>query len=214
MYIHWLGHSCFKLQNKKTTVVIDPYNKDIGFKMPKAAADIVLVSHDHIGHHNIQDVKGISSDPFVISSPGEYEVGGVFIYGTSFFHDASEGKDSGTINGYKVEMDNVSILHLGDLGHVLTDEQVSRLGNVDILLIPVGGHSTIGAKEATELVNKIEPRIVIPMHYKMEGLKFDLDPVDKFLKEMGATKAETMPKLKVDKKDLPQEETRVILLEK
>jgi L-ascorbate metabolism protein UlaG (beta-lactamase superfamily) len=214
MTITWLGHSCFKIQDKETAVITDPYDKSIGFKMPRASADIVTMSHDHLGHHSAGEVNGANGDPFIISAPGEYEVKGVFVYGMNFYHDKNEGKDKGKITAYKIEMEDISILHLGDIGHTLSEEQVSKIGNTDILLIPVGGESTINAKEAAEIINQLEPRIVIPMHYKVQGLKFDLDPVDKFLKEVGATKAESMPKLKISKKELPQDETKVILLER
>ncbi|HLD30719.1 MAG TPA: MBL fold metallo-hydrolase [Patescibacteria group bacterium] len=213
MTITWLGHSCFKIQDKEITVITDPYDRSIGFKMPRVSADIVTASHDHLGHHNISEVNGVNGNPFIISAPGEYEVKGVFVYGTSFYHDKSEGKEKGKITAYKIEMDDIFVFHLGDIGHILSDEQIAKIGKVDILLIPVGGVSTIGAKEATEIINQLEPRIVIPMHYKVPGLKFELEPLDKFLKEVGATKAESMPKLKISKKELPQDETKFILLE-
>lgn len=214
MTITWLGHSCFKIQDKEVTVVTDPYDSSVGFKLPRLSADIVTISHDHYDHNNIDGVHGIGGEPFLISGPGEYEVKGVFVYGIPFWHDKSQGKERGENIVYRIEMEGISVAHLGDLGHTLSEEQTSKLDGVDILLIPVGGKYTIGAREATEVINEIEPRIVIPMHYKIHGLKLDIDPVDKFLKEMGASKAEKLPKLKISKKDLPQEETKVILLEK
>lgn len=215
MTITWLGQSCFKIQDKDVTLVTDPYGKETGFKLPRLTADIVTVSHDHDDHNNIEGVKGQTEENlFTITRPGEYEVKGVFVYGIPLWHDKSEGEERGENVAYRIEMDNISVAHLGDLGHNLTEEQVAELDGVDILLVPVGGKWTIGAHEAAEIINKIEPRIVIPMHYKIPGLKIDLEPVDKFLKEMGATKAEKMPKLKIAKKDLPQEETKVILLER
>jgi L-ascorbate metabolism protein UlaG (beta-lactamase superfamily) len=214
MTITWLGHSCFKIQDKEVTIVTDPYEASVGFKLPRLAADIVTVSHDHYDHNNIAGVHGADGEPFLISGPGEYEVKGVFIYGIPFWHDKSEGAERGVNVAYRIEVEGISVAHLGDLGHSLTEEQASKLDGVDILLIPVGGKYTIGANEATEVINEIEPRIVIPMHYKIPGLKLDIDSADKFLKEMGASKAERLPKLKISKKDLPQEETKVILLEK
>ncbi len=214
MIITWLGHACFKIQDKEVTVITDPYGQSIGFKLPKLMADIVTVSHDHEDHNNIAGVHGTSGEPFLISGAGEYEIKGVFIYGIPFWHDKNEGKERGASIAYRIEIEGISIVHLGDLGHSLGEEQASKLDGVDILLIPVGGKYTIGAKEAAEVINEIEPRIVIPMHYKIPGLKLDIDSVDKFLKEMGASKAERLPKLKISKKDLPQEETKIILLEK
>jgi L-ascorbate metabolism protein UlaG (beta-lactamase superfamily) len=214
MTITWLGQSCFKIQSGDVTVVTDPYNSDVGFKLPRLTADIVTVSHEHYDHNNVAGVSGVNGAPFLISAPGEYEVKGVFVYGIPFWHDKSEGKDRGQSIAYRIEAEGISVAHLGDLGHTLSEEQVAELDGVDILLIPVGGKWTIGANEAVEIINEIEPRIVIPMHYKIPGLKVDVESVDKFLKEMGASKAEKLPKLKIAKKDLPQEEMKVILLEK
>lgn len=195
-------------------MVTDPYNAEVGFKLPRLTADIVTVSHDHFDHNNVAGVSGENGAPFVISSPGEFEVKGVFVYGNSFWHDKTEGKDRGANTVYCIEMEGISLAHLGDLGHTLNEEQIEKLDGVDILFVPVGGKWTLGASEAVEVINEIEPRIVIPMHYKIPGLKVDVETVDKFLKEMGASKAEKLPKLKISKKDLPQEETKVIVLEK
>lgn len=215
MTISWLGQSCFKIQGKDVALVTDPYGGEVGLKLSRLSADIVTVSHDHDDHNNVDAVRGEKGEtPFLISSPGEYEVKGVFVYGIPFWHDKSEGKERGQSVTYRIEMEGISIAHLGDLGHTLNEEQVAKLDGVDILLIPVGDKWTIGAREAAEIINEIEPRIVIPMHYKIPGLKMDIDPVDKFLKEMGAGKAEHLPKLKIVKKDLPQEETKVIILDK
>lgn len=215
MTITWFGQSCFKIQDKDVTLITDPYGRDSGFKLPRLTADIVTVSHDHLDHNNIEEVKGTSSGtPFTITSPGEYEVKGVFVYGIPLRHDKNDGQDQELNIAYRIEMENISIAHLGNISHNLTEDQVSKLDGVDILLVPVGGKYTVGAHEAAEIVNKIEPRIVIPMHYKIPGLKVDIETVDKFLKETGAGKVEKIPKLKIVKKDLPQEETKVILLEK
>lgn len=214
MTITWLGQSCFKIQSNDVTLVTDPYNSEIGFKLPRLTADIVTVSHDHYDHNNVAGVSGTEGAPFLITSAGEFEIKGVFIYGIPFWHDKSEGKERGANIVYRFEAEGISVAHLGDLGHTLSEEQVAQLDGVDILLIPAGGKWTIGAKEASEIVSEIEPRVVIPMHYKIPGLKVDVEPVEKFLKELGASKAEKMAKLKISKKDLPQEETKVILLEK
>jgi L-ascorbate metabolism protein UlaG (beta-lactamase superfamily) len=215
MTISWLGQSCFKIVGKDVSLLTDPYGAMTGLKMPRTSADIVTVSHDHEDHNNIEAVRGEDGkEPFLITRPGEYEVKGVFVYGIPFWHDKEEGKERGESVAYRIEMEGISIAHLGDLGHTLNEEQVAKLDGVDILLIPVGGKWTIGAREAAEIINEIEPRIVIPMHYKIPGLKIDLEAVDKFLKEMGASRAEHMPKLKITKKDLPQEETKTIILDR
>lgn len=215
MTITWLGHSCFKIQDKEVSVVTDPYDPSIGFKLPRLSADIVTVSHDHYDHNNTAAVRGTTEKgPFIISNSGEYEIKGVFVYGIPFWHDKSEGRERGQNVVYRIEVDGISVAHLGDLGHTLTEAQAAKLDGVDILLIPVGGKYTVGASEAVEIVSELEPRIVIPMHYKIPGLKIDIDSADKFLKEMGAGRVEKLSKLKISKKDLPKEETKIILLEK
>ncbi len=214
MIITWLGHACFKIQDSEVAIVTDPYDQSIGFKLPRLTADIVTVSHNHYDHNNVAAVRGTIGEPFVISNPGEYEIKDVFVYGIPLWHDKNEGKERGPNTVYRIEIEGISVVHLGDLGHILTEEQTSTLNGVDILLIPVGGKYTIGAREAVEIINEIEPRIVIPMHYKIPGLKLDIDSVDKFLKEIGMGMVEKLPKLKISKKDLPHEELRIILLEK
>lgn len=209
MQITWLGQSCFKIQGKDITVVNDPYDKSIGLKLPRLNADILTVSHDHYDHSNIEAVSG---NPFVITTPGEYEIKGVFIYGIPSFHDNKQGVERGLNIIYLFEFEGLKIVHLGDLGHLLTDEQLEKMGNIDILLVPIGGVYTINADQASEVISQIEPRIVIPMHYKIPGLKVNLDGINKFSKEMGIKESEALDKLRITKKDLPQEETKVVIL--
>ena len=211
MTIFWLGQAAFKIVDKEVTVAIDPYDK-IGLKMPKFQADILLITHDHSDHNFIEAIKG---EPFVIDSQGEYEVKNVFIYGLPAYHDNKEGAESGKITVYVIEMEGMKIAHLGDIGQEsLTDEQLEELEGVDILLIQVGGEETINGTGAVKIISQIQPRIVIPMHYKIPGLNMKLEPVDKFLKEFGVSAPEKMEKLKISKKDLPQEETKIIILDK
>jgi len=213
MYITWLGQSCFKLQDKigsdGVTLVTDPYSDDIGLKMPRFEADIVTVSHSHHDHNNIGALRG---NPFIIDTAGEYETKGVFVEGVEAWHDAAEGKERGKNIIYRIEMEDISITHLGDLGHILDAKQLEKLEGTDILLIPVGGKYTINAAKAVEVISQIEPRIIIPMHYKVPGLKIDLDGVEKFIKELGL-KPRQEEKLKISKKDLPQEEMELVVLE-
>src|SRR4030042_2227494 len=208
MVISYLGHSCFKLEGKENPAVLitDPFNQDYGLKVPKMTADIVTVSHFHKDHANTSDVKGIDAvAPFVITLPGEYEIKGVLIYGIPSYHDKKMGAERGDNTIFRIEMDGKSFAHLGALGHILSSETLEKLEGVDILLVPIGGVYTINAKEASEIISQIEPRIVIPMHYKVKGLSLDIDPADPFLKEMGAGKTEITNKLKISKKDLPQD---------
>ena len=209
MYITWHGQACFKIQGKEAIIITDPYENKIGLNMPRLNGTIVTVSHDHYDHNNI---TAISGDPFVISTPGEYEVKGVFIQGLTSWHDDKEGADRGKNTIFIFETEEIKIAHLGDLGTTLSDQQLEKLEGVDILLIPVGGTYTIDGKQAATVVSQIEPRIVIPMHYKITGLNIKLQGAEPFCNEMGVKKNSIEDKLKITKKDLPAEETKVILL--
>jgi L-ascorbate metabolism protein UlaG (beta-lactamase superfamily) len=211
MEITWLGHSCFRLRGREATVVIDPCDKSTGYSIGKPTADIVAVSHDHPAHNNVAAVPGT---PRVIRGPGEFEVSGVLIMGIQTYHDKEQGAQLGKNTVYVFELDDVRICHLGDIGHVPTAEQVEEMGGVDVLLAPVGGGNTIGAAAAAETVSLLEPKLVIPMHYKTDASKGDLEPLDRFLKEIGAASAlnERLPKLSITKGTLP-DETQVQVLE-
>jgi L-ascorbate metabolism protein UlaG (beta-lactamase superfamily) len=202
MDINWLGHSCFRIKGSQSTVITDPYAPDLGYSLGKQTATIVTVSHQHAGH---SFVSGISDNPRVISGPGEYEIANTLIIGLATFHDKEEGRQKGKNTVYVIELDELSVCHLGDLGHVLTSAQVEEIGNVDILLVPVGDISTINATSAAEVVRQLEPRIVVPMHYKTPALTRELEPVDRFLKEMGVKDPASIsrPKLSVTKNNLP-----------
>ena len=208
MDITWLGHSCFRIRGSHATVIADPYSPSLGYSLGKPSAHIVCVSHQHPGHCYVQ---GIGGGPRLITGPGEYEISGVLIIGIATFHDQEGGRKRGKNTVYIIEIDEVSVCHLGDLGHVLTAEQVEELGNVDVLLLPVGGVSTINAPMAAEVVRQLEPKIVIPMHYKTEALSRELEPVERFLKEIGVKEANLQPKLSISRSSLP-DSTQVFLL--
>ena len=203
-----MGHSCFRIKGSHTTVITDPYSPNSGYSLGKQTARIVTISHQHPEH---SFVSGIGGEPRQVKGPGEYEIGGVMIVGMPTFHDAEKGKTKGKNTIYLIEIDDISVCHLGDLGHVLTAEQAEELGNIDVLLVPVGGVSTINASKAAEVVRQLEPKIVVPMHYKTLMLKRELDPVDKFLTEMGVKEVNPQPKLSVTKANLPLT-TQVVLL--
>ncbi len=215
MEIQYLGHASFKLKGKTASVVTDPFDPTLtGFKFPKGTiCDMVTVSHDHSDHNFIKAIEG---QPLVFSGPGEYESKGVQIIGIATWHDTSGGNERGKNTAYRIDIDNISVVHLGDLGHKLTEEQEEFLGDIDILLIPVGGFYTIDAKTASEVVTQLEPAIVIPMHYKtpQHTVKTfgSLTGVETFLKEMGKEGAVPLPKLKITQDTLPQE-TQVVVLE-
>lgn len=214
MIISWYGISCFKIQGDKATVITDPYNNSFGLKVPRLAGDIVTSSHNHDDHNNVKAVKALGEkDPFIIDGPGEYEAKDTFIYGISSWHDAKGGTERGANTIYRIEMDGISLAHLGDLGHSLENGQIEKLEGIDILMIPVGGNFTIDGKEATKIISQIEPRLIIPMHYSIKGLNLKIDKLDTFCKEIGVCPPNTLPKFKVTKKDLPQEELQVVLLE-
>lgn len=217
MDITYNGHSSFKLRTSSATVVTDPYNNDIGLSMPRISADIITVSHQHDDHNNIKALSGTSrrKNPFIIDSPGEYEVGGVSVFGIRTYHDDQEGVERGTNIVYTILLDGLHIVHLGDLGHTLKQSQISELGQADVLLCPVGGHYTIDPKKISDLVSQLEPSILVPMHYKTEQHDQktfgDLITVDEFVKLFGS-EATTTDKLSVSRSSIP-EELEVVILE-
>jgi len=213
MIINWYGHSCFKITNQggRLIVITDPFDKKIGLNPPRCGADIVTVSHQHYDHNNTKVITGMEgSNPFIIDGPGEYEIKGVSIVGYNSFHD-KEKKENNII--YSMEIDKIKICHLGDFGQdKLSDKQIEKIGNVDILMIPVGGNYTIGAKRAAGIVNQIDPGIVIPIHYKIPGLNIKLNDVKDFLKEMGLNGVIPVDKLTVKKKDLIGKAMEVVVM--
>jgi L-ascorbate metabolism protein UlaG (beta-lactamase superfamily) len=211
MDISWLGQSCFRIKGKNVSIVTDPYDPEmVGLKKLKASADIVTVSHGHGDHNNTGAVEG---EPFVIEGAGEYEVKGVRIAGVQTFHDNKQGKERGTNTLYVLEVDGVIICHCGDLGHELTVEQLEQIEDVDVLLIPVGGTYTLDGTEAVKVINQIEPKVVIPMHYKLPEAKTDLKlaDLDSFLHAYGAKSVEPMSKYTVTKDKLPAEVELIVL---
>jgi len=213
MNITWYGQSCFKIQSKDIILITDPFDKKIGLKPPCGAADIVTVSHDHCDHNNSKVIKG---DPFIIDGAGEYEIKKIVIKGVDSYHDGKEGKERGCNVIYKIEMEGIKLCHLGDLGQSnLVNGQLEKIGEVDILFIPIGGVYTIDWKSADTIISQIEPRIIIPMHYKISGLAGDflkLDAADKFCKEYGISSKDAASKFSVKKKDLPQDEGKIALM--
>lgn len=215
MQIIWHGQSCFQFifsrrKEEKITFVIDPFSAEIGLRLPKIGADVLLVTHNHNDHSN---VKGISGNPFLINGPGEYEIKGIFVQGIECFHDGSQGKERGRTTTFIIEEGGMKLCHLGDLGqNELTPSQLEKIGNVDILMIPVGGVYTISVQEASKVISQIEPKIVIPMHYHIPNLKIKLDNLDKFLKVMGVKSIEALSKIIIKKRDLPADGMQIVIL--
>jgi L-ascorbate metabolism protein UlaG (beta-lactamase superfamily) len=208
MDITWYGHSCFRLSDRGVTIVTDPPSDDLGYDRPRIRADVVTISHEHPGHNNRVGFRG---GPRFFDGPGEYEVKEVFITGIATYHDGRNGSVRGRNTVFLFEFDGLTVCHLGDLGHVPSQSEVEALSSVDVLLIPVGGLHTIDASKASEVISLIEPRLVIPMHYKTKVEKAKLETVTKFLKEMGVAPAPPQPELKVSKSSLP-EDTQVVVL--
>lgn len=212
MEIKYYGHSCFSLRGKNAALITDPYSPEIGFKLPRLAADVVTVSHDHYDHNNVDAVQAKTREElFIADGPGEYEVAGISIFGVASYHDASQGKTGGKNTIYAITLDGIKLAHLGDLGHLLNDKQIEEINGIDVLFIPVGGTYTLGATQAVEVIGQIEPKIVIPMHYQLPRLKIKLVPVEDFLKEIGVKGIEPIDKLVVSKEKLPQERKVVVL---
>jgi len=211
--ITWLGHSCFRLRDRAATVVTDPYGKDLGLNLVRVRADIVTISHDADDHNYVKGVKG---DFQVLTGPGEYEVSSVFVTGLELRGDRKARKEPAEQPRNTVflfEFDDLTVCHLGDLNIVPTQAQVEEaLGEVDVLLIPVGGGETLTASQAAEVVSLLEPHVVVPMHYHVPDSTLTLDSVNKFLKEMGLDKVAPQEVLKVSRGGL-LEETQVVLLE-
>jgi L-ascorbate metabolism protein UlaG (beta-lactamase superfamily) len=189
-------------------VVTDPFPPAIGLKLPKLEADLVTISHEHENHNYTQVMR----DAYEIRGPGEYEVAGVSVIGVPTYHDAEKGAKHGRNTVYLIEIDDVRVCHLGDLGHALDDAEAEAIASPDVLLVPVGGHTAINAAQAAEIVRQLEPRYVVPMHYAIPGLKLELDPLDRFLKEMAVTASEPQPKLSVQASS-GEYETKVVVLE-
>ena len=213
MEITYIGHSCFRIKGKETSVVIDPYNPEtLGYKLPKLEADILLISHDH-DDHNFKD--GVKDYSFVIDAPGECEIKGVYVQGFESYHDENKGSKRGKNVMYYLEVDGISLMHLGDLGHELSEDTLEQIPYADVLMTPIGGVYTIDSKTAVKVVASLEPGIVIPMHYQTEDLvKLKLDGLEKFLNEMGLSgEVKTLDKLKISSKSEIPEDTQVVVLE-
>ena len=210
MDIIFLGQSAFKLKGKSAVAITDPYESSQDSKFPKSEADVVTLSAKTYKNSILEHIGG---EPLVLNGPGEYEVKEAKIVGVDSFADNKSGKERGKNIIYRITIDGLHIAHLGNLGQEqLSTEQMEAIGEVDILLIPTGGVDTIDASVAAKISTELEPKVVIPMHFD-GGSGTQLEPVDKFIKEMGLEKTEPQPKFSVKKDRLPAE-LSVVLLEK
>jgi len=211
MVIKWLGQSCVQIKSQDRIIVIDPLGKGLGLKVPQLRADIVLITHPHSDHNNINAIKPREGrENFVIfEGAGEFESQGVLINGIPAWHDK---KKEEKVNMYLLSLEGINLAHLSDIGQKkLNKDQLEALNRVDVLFLPVGGVFTIGAEEAFEIANQIDPRIIIPIHYKIEGLNLNLEKVDKFL-ELEGTSPEPIDELEIVEEKIPKEDERKVIL--
>ena len=207
MEISWLGHSCFQLRGKNVTLITDPFSPQLGHSLGKISAPIVTISHNHPGHNYAGGVEG---EPRIVRGPGEYEISDVLITGVASYHDNKHGQELGRNTIYVIHMDDLIVCHLGDLGHILQEEQLEEVADADMLLVPIGGQHIINAAQAAEVISQVEPHIVIPMHYSPPTGDTP-SPLDKFCREMGIEAINPQPKLSITRSALPAE-TQVVIL--
>ena len=215
MKISWYGQSLFQIitkphKNSEIKIVIDPFDESLGLRVPRLEADILLITHHH---HNHSKVKSVGGDPFLIEGAGEYEIKDIFIRGISSPQDESKEKKGGENTIYTIESEGIKICHLGAFNQKgLSEEQLDKIGEVDILMIPVGGDYIISAKEVPKIMSQLEPHVTIPMNYALPRLKIKLDSLDKFLKAFSIKSLESLPKLLIKKRDISSEEAKRIVL--
>ena len=215
--IQYLGHSAFRISGRDGIVVTDPYDHSVGLDIGKPTAHIVTVSHNHPDHTNVAAVKPMREKLFTLEGPGEYEIGGIMIAGVRTFHDKKKGEERGRNTVFVIHIDDVVFCHLGDLGHELTAAQIDEIGTVDVLFVPVGGGETITPAEATTVISQLEPRIVVPMHYTIDGQQSfttEIGGLEAFLNERGLKDVQVEDKLTVTPANLPAEgaEAKVVVM--
>ena len=208
MLIKWLGHASFNISSRGIDIITDPINEKSGYPMFPRSADIVTISHQHWDHNAVECISGPAK---VIEGPGQHQAEGVLIYGINAFHDDQQGRVRGTNTIFKICTEGINLVHLGDLGHVPSLEQVEEIGQTDILLLPVGGRYTVGAEKAYEIVELLQPKLVIPMHFQTPHLSFSLAPLEKFISRY--EQVLKLPCLEIEAKDLKQEEPGIIVLD-
>ena len=214
MDITWYGLSCFRIRESGVSIVCDPYDRTVGLQLPKVRADILTVSHDQPGHNNAEPVGG---EPKVISGPGEYEIKNVFVTGAKTYHRRRKDVAPARNVMFFFDFGDITVGHLGDMGEIPSQSEIEdlNLGEVDVLMVPVGGGDTLDPTRAVEVIGLFEPRLVIPMHYHQPEISAlwggAFEPVDKFLRELGVSAPEPLDMLKFSKSSLP-EETQVVLL--
>lgn len=180
--IRWYGHNCFRIRAREATVIIDPVGRGTGYQMSRQTADVVVLTHEHPGHANLNAVK---PEYQIVRGPGEYEMHDAFITGIRTYHDAEKGAVHGYNTAYLIELEGMHFCHLGDLGHALTEEQMEALATCDVLMIPVGGGTIMSVEVAAEMIGQLEPKVVIPMQYATPNGDKALGGLEPFCKALG-----------------------------
>lgn len=206
MIIKWQGHASFVIKVDGTSIVTDPFDDKLGYPLIKDEVDIATISHEHWDHSAVSVLKG---KPIIIREPGRQQIGNIIIEGIKTYHDKTNGSERGENIIFKIEAEGLNIVHLGDLGLILADQEIRQLGSVDVLMLPVGGIYTLDAGEARILVEKIKPKLVIPMHYSTPHLSFELEPLEKFTEKYD--KVIFKKQLDISKDNLPFERQIVVL---
>lgn len=207
--IRWFGHNCFRIRAKEATVIVDPVGKATGYLMSKQTADVVLISHEHEGHANLNAVKPGYQ---IVRGPGEYEMHDVFVTGIRTYHDTENGKVHGYNTAYLIEVEGMSFCHLGDLGHPLRDEHLEAFASCDVLMIPVGGGTVISTEVAAETIGQLEPKVVLPMQYATAKGDKSLGGLEPFYKALGSPAPEAEEKLTLRSSDLTETVRLVTLI--
>jgi L-ascorbate metabolism protein UlaG (beta-lactamase superfamily) len=210
MRIKWLGHSCFKITSKTgIRILTDPFDDNVGYKIPAVETDIITISHGHYDHNFTDCVKGNFE---VLNKVGNFNVKDIPITGIHTFHDAEQGEKRGNNIVYIFELDGMKLCHLGDLGHELSPSQIEMIGEIDILLIPVGGIYTINFEEAIKVVQQLNPHIVIPMHYKTTAVKFNLEGVENFTANFEGVERPSSQVLEINRENINFDKPRLYIL--
>jgi L-ascorbate metabolism protein UlaG (beta-lactamase superfamily) len=209
MRIRWLGHSCFLITNERgINILTDPFDETLGYHMTKEKINIITISHEHYDHNNTMGIKG---KPVVLKGPVNRDTHKIIFKGIASYHDSVYGKYRGENTIFLIKTDNLTLCHLGDLGHILENEQLEQMGHVDILFIPVGGYFTINYIQAERVINQIKPKIVLPMHYKTDAIKWSIDPLSVFLNKKQNINIIGKPFFEVTETILPEKTTIYVL---
>ncbi len=209
MEIKFYGHACVRIEEAGVTVLMDPFKEEIGLKLPPLKADVVTVSHNGSAYNNVEAITG---DPKIFSWPGEYETKGVHFRLIHSFHNTKDNAEQLENNITLIHFKSIKLCHLGAQGTKLTPEQLEKVGEVDVLFIPVGGNNLLAAKKAKEVIEQIEPRVVIPVSYHTDGSKLELGTLHDFLKEMGSKTEEPIGSFKFKRTDLPEDNSKIVVL--